>query len=278
VSHTYEYWYDFLKGQQSERLTYNTYARVVDGTDDGDNKPVIAIKLHDTDIIEYWPCGKIVINLNNWASRVTADRIDNYSSFQIYAVKGVWWIRGSYDGLAIQSHMLSYEAVDYGTQWGYDSAVFLPDKRRAITDIAGKPLLKHAKMIAILDKQKLKALAARRKIAKDRKKMKAQLKHIYKLAPELIPEVTGYASKGDLHEKIECLKIVAEDRAQTNDILSARLNAKKDELDVERYICKQRTAKLREYQIRLIDAKVFDYLPESDVRERVVTVEGVNND
>jgi hypothetical protein len=51
----------------------------------------IAIKYHDTDIVTYFPDGRIIVNTGGWKTKTTKDRINRYTSFQIGQYNDIWY-------------------------------------------------------------------------------------------------------------------------------------------------------------------------------------------
>lgn len=75
------------RNHQSRKIGNNTY--LVRYTDWGN----IAVRLHATDIVTYYPDGRIVLNTGGWKTVTTKSRINEFSPLQISQAKGVWSIR-----------------------------------------------------------------------------------------------------------------------------------------------------------------------------------------
>ena len=52
----------------------------------------IAVKYHDTDIVVYYPDGKIKLSNGGWKTVSTKQNISTYSPYSVYQRKGVWYI------------------------------------------------------------------------------------------------------------------------------------------------------------------------------------------
>ena len=57
---------------------------------DGD-RDILAIRLHSTDVVTYYPNGKIMIDSGGWRTVTTKDRINQFSPFHIWSDKQVWY-------------------------------------------------------------------------------------------------------------------------------------------------------------------------------------------
>lgn len=64
-----------------------------------------SIRLHDTDIITFWPNGITELNSGGWHTRTTKERIYRYAKIWINQVKGIWSVGGSlfYDCMKFNS-------------------------------------------------------------------------------------------------------------------------------------------------------------------------------
>jgi hypothetical protein len=74
------------RNRDSKKLNNNTDAIRHEG--------IIAIKLHDTDIVTFYPDGDIKLNSGGWRTPTTKDRIQTYSPYRISQERGVWRIGG----------------------------------------------------------------------------------------------------------------------------------------------------------------------------------------
>lgn len=81
---TYEKLNSLLVGRcaQRKKLANNTYAIR--------NADHLAIRLHATDILQFWPDGKVVLNSGGWKTVTTKARLNEYSGLNISQNKGIW--------------------------------------------------------------------------------------------------------------------------------------------------------------------------------------------
>lgn len=82
---TFQEFDDLLQGRNkaSKKIAHNTYA-----IRQGDN---IAIRLHQTDIIVFSPCGDTVYNTGGWYSVTTKQRLNRFGPVGVYQKKGEWY-------------------------------------------------------------------------------------------------------------------------------------------------------------------------------------------
>jgi hypothetical protein len=52
----------------------------------------IAVRLHNTDIVDIYPDGKYVLHTGGWQTVTTKDRINSYAPVHIYQRKHVWYM------------------------------------------------------------------------------------------------------------------------------------------------------------------------------------------
>jgi hypothetical protein len=67
---------------------------------------MIAIKLHDTDIVTVFNDGRMILNSGGWLSVTTKERINRYTNAGISQRGGIWYMKdGSlfYDGMTIKA-------------------------------------------------------------------------------------------------------------------------------------------------------------------------------
>jgi len=78
-----------LGKRPSKKLDNNTYARRMDNGH-------LAIKLHDTDILEFTPRGKIIARMGGWNTLTTRDRLNSYlPDHRIYTKSSLpYWTTG----------------------------------------------------------------------------------------------------------------------------------------------------------------------------------------
>lgn len=55
----------------------------------------IAVRLHDTDVVTYYPDGLIELRTDGWDTSTTQDRIDRYSPIRMYKRKGELLVRST---------------------------------------------------------------------------------------------------------------------------------------------------------------------------------------
>lgn len=84
--------YDCLLGNRpSRKLDNHTYCKR--------RENYIAILLHSTDIIKYYPDGTVIVHTGGWRTITTKDRINKYSPLEIYQANKIWYIKGEVDSL-----------------------------------------------------------------------------------------------------------------------------------------------------------------------------------
>jgi hypothetical protein len=97
---THAAWLGFIAGGRnkvSRTVANNTTARVM-------SEGMVAIKLHDTDIVTVFNDGRMILNSGGWLSSTTKERINRYSNAGISQKNSIWYMRdGSlfYDGMVI---------------------------------------------------------------------------------------------------------------------------------------------------------------------------------
>lgn len=52
----------------------------------------IAVKFHNTDIIRYYPDGRVQLFTGGWYTISTKERINRYTGLGIYSKKGTWYV------------------------------------------------------------------------------------------------------------------------------------------------------------------------------------------
>lgn len=50
----------------------------------------VALRLHNTDILKYWPDGSVEYYAGNWQTWTTKDRLNKFGPLRIYSDRGVW--------------------------------------------------------------------------------------------------------------------------------------------------------------------------------------------
>ena len=53
---------------------------------------VIAVRYHDTEIVVYYPDGRIELHSGGWRTASTKKNLNIYSPFHVYQEKGVWYV------------------------------------------------------------------------------------------------------------------------------------------------------------------------------------------
>ena len=69
--------------KNSRKLANNTYLKRR-----GDN---IAVMLHETDIVNFKPNGKTILNSGGWKTGTTKDRLNQFGPIMIFQDKGIWY-------------------------------------------------------------------------------------------------------------------------------------------------------------------------------------------
>lgn len=75
---------ELLNGKNRKKLEFQTYLEKR-----GEN---VAVLLHETDVILFYPDDKIVLNSGGWKTKMTKDRINNYSPVSISQKNGIWYV------------------------------------------------------------------------------------------------------------------------------------------------------------------------------------------
>jgi hypothetical protein len=78
-----------LGGRDSRKLENNTYLKRR-----GEN---LAVMLHHTDVVTYFPNGNIQLNSGGWRTMTTKDRINKYAPIRLWANKGQWYAGQTWD-------------------------------------------------------------------------------------------------------------------------------------------------------------------------------------
>jgi hypothetical protein len=77
------------------KLENNTYAILHNRpTDAGTYEPAfVAVRLHATDILRFYPDNSVVVNSGGWQTRTTLDRLNKFlpGNWRIYTQKGTWY-------------------------------------------------------------------------------------------------------------------------------------------------------------------------------------------
>jgi hypothetical protein len=73
-----------LGSRDSRKLENNTYLKRRGDT--------LAVMLHATDVVTYFPNGDIQLNSGGWRTMTTKDRINKYAPIRLWAHRGQWYI------------------------------------------------------------------------------------------------------------------------------------------------------------------------------------------
>lgn len=91
-----------LGRRQSLRLPgrYTRLMRLDDGS--------IAVRLCDTYVVKFRPCGRVILDRGNWRTMLTKDRINAYSGIQVWSENGQWYADDHpfYDGITFKEGRL----------------------------------------------------------------------------------------------------------------------------------------------------------------------------
>jgi hypothetical protein len=86
---TYQEALDKLKGRPRRKLQNNTYLET--------REHAIAIRLHATDVVTLHEDGTYTLDSGGWKSVTTKDRINAYTSVNLWQEKHVWYVGGRED-------------------------------------------------------------------------------------------------------------------------------------------------------------------------------------
>lgn len=85
-----------LGKRDSKKLENNTYLVRREGE-------ALAVRLHDTDVVTYFPDGRIQLNSGGWRTPTTKDRINKFAPVNLWQEKGQWFIGPSWDRSVIEA-------------------------------------------------------------------------------------------------------------------------------------------------------------------------------
>lgn len=86
--HTFEQAAARLGERDSRKVGNNTYLKRL-------NEKCIALRLHDTNVIEWFKeGGLIVLTSGGWRTVTTKDRLNAYQPYHVYTIKGTWLVDG----------------------------------------------------------------------------------------------------------------------------------------------------------------------------------------
>lgn len=80
------------RNQDRRKVENNTYLERRDGGD-------IAVRLHGTDVVTYHKNGSMTFDTGGFYSVTTKDRMNKYSPFRFYSVKGRWYVSADGEGV-----------------------------------------------------------------------------------------------------------------------------------------------------------------------------------
>ena len=69
----------------SRKIDYHTYLKLRE-------RGVIAVLLHSTDIVKFYPDGTIVYNSGGWKTVTTRDRMNKFGPLSVWSDRGVWYV------------------------------------------------------------------------------------------------------------------------------------------------------------------------------------------
>lgn len=86
------------QGRDYAKLWHNVYLepRFYD-----DTPGAIAVRYYQTDIVTFYPDGRIELRCGGWQTVTTKQNINAFSPFTIYQEKGVWYVNTSADFSAV---------------------------------------------------------------------------------------------------------------------------------------------------------------------------------
>lgn len=90
------------RNKQKKLLARNTHAIRLPGPDGRDGG--IAIRLHKTNIMVYWPNGQVDLSSGGWRTSVTRERINRYLPYnwRLGCDEGVWWLQQAEPGRSMR--------------------------------------------------------------------------------------------------------------------------------------------------------------------------------
>lgn len=110
--------------KQSRKIANNTYLRRDDWYHGGDNS--IAVRLHRTDIITFYPNEKIEVGTGGWDTVTTRDRINRY-------LPSPWHVRGERGRTVLSNH----QGREVNGEWVYTGTVEVLLDHSATIDPSG---------------------------------------------------------------------------------------------------------------------------------------------
>ena len=83
---TYAQAAEYLAGRDSVKLGNNTWLVRLDCDR-------IAVRLHDTYIVQFWPDGRVTLHTGGYYSVTTKERLNQFITGRVYAHKYAWYYR-----------------------------------------------------------------------------------------------------------------------------------------------------------------------------------------
>lgn len=87
----YKHALGFLKNRSSRKVGNNTYARKTEAGE-------VIVRLHNTDILTFFPNGRVIVNTGGYRSNTTKSRINEFLPVdfpRLYQARGLWfWAQG----------------------------------------------------------------------------------------------------------------------------------------------------------------------------------------
>lgn len=136
-----------------------------------------AVRLHDTDVVTYYPDGSIRLDTGGWRTVTTKERINRFSPFGISSVKGVWTVFtgvGTASTRRVESRWGDYNITEYGEQPLFsDGMTLVPDGASA-----------NGSIYRVADTPDRRGLAEDLEFDAGVKKMLAHYVRTFRLAPQ----------------------------------------------------------------------------------------------
>jgi hypothetical protein len=116
-----------LGARKSKKLQNNTY--LVHG-----EKESFAVRLHDTEVLTFFPDGSIILNTDGWLTLTTKDRMNTYlpKGYRILQEKRVWYL-AFFDGKTWIRHCVYQDDMQL-------VPIKLPGRKSCYTVQGGLPL------------------------------------------------------------------------------------------------------------------------------------------
>lgn len=121
---------NIIKNRESKKMGNNTYLHLIPGG--------YALRLHQTDIIEYYP-GYCILKTGGWFTNTTKDRLNKYSPVFIHTKNSIWYI-GDYNDNTI----LYYDRIKIDYSGNIKSKIQKPAKVEKKTKAIKAKIKKYA--------------------------------------------------------------------------------------------------------------------------------------